>query len=107
MDHGTRSIPLALSCGMRIGNEGIGGKQTGRCARFGIRRCKRAGDGTHDRYRVIREEVLEPMMQDVVGEGGDIKSDDLAAYAEEFLIKAGMTEEQISLLRERLTEKTG
>ena len=55
-----------------------------------------------DRYTVIVEHVLDPMVQVVAGEGADIRTADLKAGAEAFLLNAGMTEQQIQALEARL-----
>lgn len=55
-----------------------------------------------DRYAVIVEHVLDPMVQVVAGEGADIRTADLKACAEAFLLNAGMTEQQIAALEARL-----
>ena len=55
------------------------------------------------RYDVIVENVLDPMLRSVVGDGSvDLKTADLSGYAEQFLRNAGMNNEQITALKERL-----
>ncbi len=56
-----------------------------------------------DRYTVIVEHVLDPMVQVVAGDGADIRTSDLKAGAEAFLLNAGMTETQLASLEARLT----
>ncbi len=58
-----------------------------------------------DRYDVIVESVLSPMIQCVAGDGADITTCDLSVGAREYLISGGMTDEQIDLLISRLTGK--
>ncbi|MBR4131431.1 MAG: tyrosine-protein phosphatase [Oscillospiraceae bacterium] len=55
------------------------------------------------RYDVIVENVLDPMLRSVVGDGSvDLKTADLSGYAGQFLRNAGMNNEQITALKERL-----
>lgn len=56
------------------------------------------------RYSVIVSSVLDPMLRSMAGDGVDIKSADLSACAVKFLQDAGMTDEQITALRDRLTQ---
>ena len=57
-----------------------------------------------DRYRVIVAEVLDPMLQAMVGDdGADLATADLKSAAEAYLKDAGMTDDQITALRNRLT----
>lgn len=55
------------------------------------------------RYAVIVEDVLDPMLQIVAGDGVDIQTADLKPCAEAFLLNAGMTQAQISALEARLS----
>ena len=57
-----------------------------------------------ERYDVIVESVLDPMIAAVAGEGVDIKTADLSACAVNFLKDAGMSEAQIDALKAKLTE---
>jgi len=57
------------------------------------------------RYTVIVENVLNPMIQVIAGDGVDIKTTDLKAGAEAFLQGAGMTEAQLSALEADLSGK--
>ena len=57
-----------------------------------------------ERYDVIVESVLDPMIAAVAGEGVDIKTADLSACAVDFLKDAGMSEAQIDALKAKLTE---
>ena len=56
------------------------------------------------RYDVIVENVLDPMIR-VVTDGADPKTAGLAACAKTWLLQAGMTEEQVDMLLERIAEK--
>ncbi|MBQ4244726.1 MAG: tyrosine-protein phosphatase [Clostridia bacterium] len=56
----------------------------------------KAGD---ERYDVIVENVLVPMIESMAGEGVDIKTADLSACAERFLLDAGMSAETIAKLK--------
>ena len=57
-----------------------------------------------DRYRVIVAEVLDPMLQAMLGDdGADLATADLKSAAEAYLKDAGMTDDQITALRNRLT----
>lgn len=59
-----------------------------------------------DKYDVIVEDVLDPMIRSVVGDDTvDIKSADLSEYAKSFLLGAGMTDEQITTLKDLLGGK--
>ena len=51
------------------------------------------------------ENVLNPMIQVIAGDGADIKATDLKAGAEAFLQGAGMTEAQLSALEAGLSGK--
>ena len=52
------------------------------------------------RYDVIVENVLNPMIKSVVGDDSvDITSADLSAYAAQYLLSGGMTEEQIAAVK--------
>ena len=56
-----------------------------------------------DKYDVIVESVLNPMIQVLTPDGnGDVQTADLAAGAERFLLEGGMEKEEIDQLRERL-----
>lgn len=57
-----------------------------------------------DRYTVIVEKVLDPMIQVVAGDGADIKTVDLKAGAEAFLQNVGMTRAQIAALEAKLSD---
>ena len=55
------------------------------------------------RYDVIVENMLDPMLRSVIGdESIDPKTADLSGYAEQYLRNAGMNNEQINALKERL-----
>ena len=55
------------------------------------------------RYDVIVENVLYPMLLDVVGDDSvDLESANLAEYAQRYLEEAGMKDEQIAALKEKL-----
>ena len=55
------------------------------------------------RYDVIVSHVLEPMVRSIAGgEDADVRTVDLAACAEQFLLDGGMSPEQIALLKTRL-----
>ena len=55
------------------------------------------------RYDVIVSSVLEPMVRSIAGaEDADVRTVDLAACAEQFLLDGGMSPEQIALLKTRL-----
>ena len=57
-----------------------------------------------DRYGVIVESVLDPMLRAMLGDDdAPLEQADLAAAAEAFLQSAGMTDDQIAALRDRLT----
>ena len=55
-----------------------------------------------ERWDVIVENVLEPMMRQFVREG-DLKTADYGKAAEEWLASAGMTQAEIDALRERIS----
>jgi hypothetical protein len=55
-----------------------------------------------ERWDVIVENVLEPMMRQLVGEG-DLKTADYGKAAEAWLLSAGMTRAEIDALRERIS----
>lgn len=56
-------------------------------------------------YTVIVENVLQPMIKSMTGKDGvDIKSADLSVYAREFLKSGGMTDEEITTLRNNISE---
>ncbi len=61
-----------------------------------------ASDGV--RYRVIVENVLDPMVALLAEDGADLHAADLAAGAEAFLKNCGMTDEQIASLKAKLTK---
>ena len=57
-----------------------------------------------ERYDVIVDKVLDPMIRSMAGDPGpDLKTADLSACAVTFLTEAGMDAEQIETLRHRLT----
>ena len=56
-----------------------------------------------DRYDVIVAEVLEPMLETLAGEGADLRTADLAAAAEAYLLDAGMAPDRVAALRAALT----
>lgn len=59
-----------------------------------------------ERYDVIVESVLDPMIRSLAGDGeADVRTMDLSACAERYLLDGGMSAEQIELLRGRLTEE--
>ena len=56
-----------------------------------------------ERYGVIVENVLDPMVRSIVGEdGADLASADLAGAARRLLLDAGMTEAQLNELKAKL-----
>ena len=55
-----------------------------------------------EKYAVIVESVLVPMVESMAGEGVDVKTADLGAYAEAFLTDAGMTAEELAMLKSRI-----
>ena len=57
-----------------------------------------------EKYDVIVENVLVPMAESMAGEGVDVKTADLSGPAEKFLADAGMTAEDIALLKSRLMD---
>ena len=60
-------------------------------------------DSDPDRYTVIVEDVLNPMVQFIAGDGIDITTADLKSGAEALLQNGGLTQEQISALEARLS----
>ncbi len=59
--------------------------------------------GDADRYDVIVENVLNPMIQSVIGDDSvDLKTADYAEYAQKYLRDAGMKQEQINALTTKL-----
>ncbi len=56
-----------------------------------------------ERYRVIVESVLDPMIRILAGEEEDLRKADLAAGAEAYLISGGMSAARLDLLKVRLT----
>ena len=55
------------------------------------------------RYDVIVENVLYPMLREVVGDDSvDLETADLAEYAERYLMELGMKEEQVAALKQKL-----
>ncbi len=57
-----------------------------------------------DKYAVIVENVLVPMAESMAGDGVDVKTADLSGPAERFLTEAGMTAEDIALLKARIMD---
>ena len=57
-----------------------------------------------DRYAITVESMLDPMVQVLEGEGADVRTADLKAGAEAYLLGGGMTDEQVSALVARLTD---
>ncbi len=58
------------------------------------------------KYGIIVKDVLDPMIEAMVGDDSvDITHADLSAAAEDFLKSGGMTDTDISLLKEKLTEQ--
>lgn len=55
------------------------------------------------RYEVIVSNMLDPMVLSMTGDGVDPAQADLAAYAEQFLLDAGMDGETVAALRRNLT----
>ena len=55
-----------------------------------------------DKYDTIVESVLLPMLQTLTGAETDVKTADLSAGAQQFLLGCGMQEAQIAALREQL-----
>lgn len=59
-----------------------------------------------NKYSIIVENVLDPMIQSFVGKKSvDIKTANIAEYAKKFLIKNGLTKEQVADLIEKITKK--
>jgi len=58
------------------------------------------------RYRVIVENVLDPMVQSLAQGDPDFRTADLAAYAKTFLREGGMSDEEIRVLVGRLAAGT-
>ncbi|MBR3424073.1 MAG: tyrosine-protein phosphatase, partial [Clostridia bacterium] len=57
-----------------------------------------------ERYEVIVESVLDPMIGVLIGEGSvDIRTEPLEPYAKAFLLNAGMTEDATAELVSKLT----
>ncbi|MBO4230028.1 MAG: tyrosine-protein phosphatase [Clostridia bacterium] len=57
------------------------------------------------KWAIIVKDVLDPMIAGMLGDSGaDLREADLAAGAEAFLRSAGMTEEDLTLLGERLKQ---
>jgi hypothetical protein len=54
------------------------------------------------RYDVIVEKVLEPMMREIAGSEEDLKLVDFTAPAARWLMDAGMEEEKVIALAEKL-----
>lgn len=62
-------------------------------------------NGKDDKYNIIVENVLDPMIQSIVGKKSvDIKTANLAEYAKKFLIKNGLTERQIAEIIAKITK---
>lgn len=61
-------------------------------------------DGDPSRYNIIVENVLDPMIRTVVGDAKDLTAADYAACAEQYLLNAGMTAEQIAVLRSKIAD---
>lgn len=57
-----------------------------------------------EKYDVIVESVLDPMIETIVGEGTDLKTADLSKGAESFLKTGGMSEDAIKSLKAALGE---
>ena len=57
-----------------------------------------------DKYNTIVENLFDPMLQSIAGEGTDIKIADLAAYAEKMLLDSGMSEDDLQLLKDRILD---
>ena len=63
-------------------------------------------EGDETRYNIIVEQVLDPMIRSMAGDSElDLQTADLSKAAEDFLIDAGMTPEDVSALRTKLTGK--
>ncbi len=59
-----------------------------------------------EKYKVIVDNLLVPMIQITAGDmKADVKELDLRKEAEEYLLDIGMSEEQISMLRQRLLKE--
>ena len=59
-----------------------------------------------EKYQIILERNLDGMIAFMVNDAGiDFKNCDLSIYAENYLQRCGMSEEQIQTLKERLMEK--
>ena len=56
------------------------------------------------KYQTILEHNLDGMLQFIAGEGVDIRTADLSSCARNYLLKAGMTAEQIDIFLKRITE---
>ena len=56
------------------------------------------------KYRIIKEQNIDEMLRFLVYDGSDIEIADLSFYARGYLENAGMSQEQIDLFLERITE---
>ena len=57
------------------------------------------------KYNTIKEKNVDAMLRSIIGdETADLAAADLAAYAEAYLKNAGMTEESVAALREKLVK---
>ena len=56
------------------------------------------------KYRIIKEQNIDEMLRFLVYDGSDIETADLSFYARGYLENAGMSQEQIDLFLERITE---
>ena len=59
-----------------------------------------------ERYEVIRENVLDPLIHIMIGEDIAPEKADLTAYAENYLVNAGMSRKMITTLRQNLSGET-
>ncbi len=57
------------------------------------------------KYNTIKEKNVDAMLRSIIGdETADLAAADLAAYAEDYLKNAGMTEKSVAALREKLVK---
>jgi len=68
--------------------------------------CGVTAQSDPDKYNTIVSDVLAPMVQIVAGDkAADVKSADLSAGAEKYLLTAGMSQRAINQLKDRLAAK--
>ena len=62
-------------------------------------------DSEPDKYQTILEKNLDAMIRSIVGdESINITNTDLSVYAKNYLLKAGMSEEEITAFLNRICE---